>query len=620
MRACFNPGNLGIRSYTACCIQVSMITHPLQRTDIVCRSLLNRLVATLILSSPCLQGCRSSFQVASEDSVPERSPKKIDDEQAISQVLVPGVRLPDVSDSRLPTVASVTPPSVATSTVQVALPTGHLAVELATVPTCEQISSTEPGETDAKSVARSVAQMVRFSSEGCLAPLRALSPQPSAVFGSQAWRRYFGEVGIAPSLPSDIDEILRSPCPFWPGKVVKDTHLLVLIPSTVDGKAFTLDLLEELIQSPRLDGHSTRYFLYDDEVQRSLGDAYPSSSYWILLTRDVLPGSRGKSYTVQQALVAQQSSHMPNSPYEIPHVLEVATAILSHYVRSGIRLYERIGDALPSISTRCADLLRDAAGNQSSVTVGRFCSRGLVFLNGFDDDVEFGISCLRKFGTRNYRPSVLLHSFGAEEWSRYFGEVGAAPPLPAHIVDTLNGPCPFWPGKAVKDTHLLVLIPVTVDGKPFSLDLLGELVKCPKSGGYSTKYDCYDTDVQAALGAQSPIRPYWVLMTRNVLEGTRGKKYAAQKALVVHYANRTGLLYELPSALEAATTIFAHCVRSGECLYVDAPLTYTRCQELVDNQYVVVVGGFASGGLDVSCSDEDVDSDFLHGVASLRKF
>jgi hypothetical protein len=311
---------------------------------------------------------------------------------------------------------------------------------------------------------------------------------------------------------------------------------------------------------------------------------------------------------------------MPNSPYEIPHVLEVATAILSHYVRSGIRLYERIGDALPSISTRCADLLRDAAGNQSSVTVGRFCSRGLVFLNGFDDDVEFGISCLRKFGTRNYRPSVLLHSFGAEEWSRYFGEVGAAPPLPAHIVDTLNGPCPFWPGKAVKDTHLLVLIPVTVDGKPFSLDLLGELVKCPKSGGYSTKYDCYDTDVQAALGAQSPIRPYWVLMTRNVLEGTRGKKYAAQKALVVHYANRTGLLYELPSALEAATTIFAHCVRSGECLYVDAPLTYTRCQELVDNQYVVVVGGFASGGLDVSCSDEDVDSDFLHGVASLRKF
>jgi hypothetical protein len=60
---------------------------------------------------------------------------------------------------------------------------------------------------------------------------------------------------------------------------VQDTHLLVLIPSTVNGSAFTLDLLGELIQTPSGGGHSTQYFLYDDEVQQSLGEEYPISSY-----------------------------------------------------------------------------------------------------------------------------------------------------------------------------------------------------------------------------------------------------------------------------------------------------------------------------------------------------
>ena len=201
-------------------------------------------------------------------------------------------------------------------------------------------------------------------------------------------------------------------------------------------------------KNPRGGGHSTQYFLYDDEVQRSSGDVYSSSSYWVLLTRDVLPGSRSKPYAAQQALVAAQTSHIDYPPYEIPNVLEAATAILSHYVRSGDRLYEEGSDELPSTSTRCTELLEDASGHPSPVTVGRFCARGLVFLSGFDDDAEFGISCLRRFGSRNYRPSALLHSFGAEEWSRYFGEVEAAPPLPAHIVDTLNSACPFWPEKA----------------------------------------------------------------------------------------------------------------------------------------------------------------------------
>ena len=497
-------------------------------------------------------------------------------------------------------------------------------------------------EMDTKPAARSAAQVAEFSSVGCSASLRA-SPflVPDPVFGAREWARYFGEVGEEPCLPSDVDEVLESPCPFWPEKMVKDTHLLVLIPSTVSGKAFTLDLLGELIQSPRRGGRRTRYFLYDDEVQRLSGDVYSSSSYWILLTRDVLPGSRGKPYTAQQALVAAQASRTGYPLYEIPHVLEVATAILSHYVRTGHRLYEghegaEIGGEFPSTSTRCAELSANAVGRSSLVTVGRFCARGLVFFSGFDDDVEFGISCLRRFGSRNYRPSALLHSFGAEEWSRYFGEVEAAPPLPTHIVDTLNSACPFWPERAVKDTHLLVLIPSTVAGKPFSLDLLGELIRRPRGGGHPTKYRYYCDSVQRALGARSPERSYWVLMTREVLSGSRNSTYTAQQALIVARAGETGLAYELPGALEAATVVLSHYVHSGERLYTDDPWTYTQCQELQEGDffladaddegielplniwYLVVVGGFSSGGLFVT----HLNNYYYYygsGVASLRK-
>jgi hypothetical protein len=392
----------------------------------------------------------------------------------------------------------------------------------------------------------------------------------------------------------------------------------------VNGSAFTLDLLGELIQTPSGGGHSTQYFLYDDEVQQSLGEEYPISSYWVLLTREVLPGSRNKPYTSQRGLVAAQSSQIDVPCYELPQALEVATAILSHYVRSGERLYEGVGtedgpDAGPSTSTRCTEWLADREGHSSPVTVGRFFSRGLVFLSGFGDDAEFGVSCLRAFGTRHYRCSALLDSFGGEEWRRYFGEVGEVPPYPAHLVATLKSPCPFWPGQLVKDTHLLVLIPSRVSSKPFSLNLLGKLIKRPKEDGNKTEYRDYDADVQEELGGQSPDRSYWVLMTREVLEGSRDKRYDAQKQLVSDHARRTELSYELPGSLEAATVMLSHYVRTGERLYSDSPWICTRCRELVDRgQYPVVVGGFSSGGLLVF---NYYDFYYCHyGVSCLRKF
>jgi hypothetical protein len=222
---------------------------------------------------------------------------------------------------------------------------------------------------------------------------------------------------------------------------------------------------------------------------------------------------------------------------------------------------------------------------------------------------------------------LALKTLGEVEWKHYFGEVEPAPDLPSDMTAILDSACPFWPDEKVKDTHLLVLIPAKVNGLPFSLNLLRDLIQHPKNGGHKTQYHCsYDNEhpnnlLKAQLGAASPAASYWVLMTRNALPESRSKTYKAQKELVAAHANRTGLPYKLPKALEAATVILTHHVRSGEKLYSNDPWTYTRCQELIlaeYGEYPAVVGGFESSGLGVRSyrySDNKVS-----GVAGCRKF
>ena len=243
---------------------------------------------------------------------------------------------------------------------------------------------------------------------------------------------------------------------------------------------------------------------------------------------------------------------------------------------------------------------------------------------------------LEKLRTESLLSQTTLPSqaFGAKEWEKYFGKVGQEPLLPTDISTTLSGACPFWPDKQVKDTHLLVLIPATVNGKPYNLNLLEEFIQHPLGGGHATKYDPYGDLLKKAYGTQAPRRSYWVLMTRDVLEGSRNKTYADQQALVAGHAKRTQLPYELPSALEAATAILSHYVRSGERLCADNPWTYTRCREFQKgnfawtnpddgrvhsfNIWYAVVGGFSSGGLSVFSYDGVGDDS--SGVAGFRKF
>jgi hypothetical protein len=641
-----------------------------------------------------------------------------------------------------------------------------------------------------------------FSSRGSSQGSRTASRM---VFGAKEWRHYYGEVGEEPVLPYDIEATLNASCSFWHGKKVRDTHLLVLIPATVDRAPFTLNLLKELIEHPKNGGYRTQYRYYSDNIRAQIGAASPQASYWLLMTCDVLPWSRRKTYSGHKKLVANHARRT-SLPYEVPKALEAATAILTHHAQNGERLY---GDN-PWTGTRCQELMLHPSSRECPVVVGGFDSSGLDVV-----DVNFGIydngvagcrkfcvetvsrttptkkkslstassfrllssstpSALTAIGNpstapcdppaaampeapraassgdgpghvfspddlwrssigrlnelaevfiaetfideeetskqpakrrssdpegdfsnkkvryreelesdkaaelpafwdpaaqhdqacddaeaspdmfyapkitaqkavrekkqeqsksdarlRQYKekeqqlPSFLAPAepFGASAWQQYFGEVGLAPDLPSDIDDILNRACPFWSGRKVGDTHLLVLIPAKVNGQPFSLNLLHELIQNPKVGGHRAQYCCYDSDVQLQLGAASPQASYWLLMTRDVLPKSRNKTYADQKRLFADHARRTSLPYELPRALEAATAILTRHVQNGERLYSDGPWTWTRCQEWIlreSNKYPVVVGGFGSSGPDIysSCCSRRCHD----GVAGCRKF
>jgi len=118
--------------------------------------------------------------------------------------------------------------------------------------------------------------------------------------------------------------------------------------------------------------------------KEKIGDQSIPVSYWALMTKDVLPNSRKKAYSEQQALL--------KGHYVVPGVLEMATGLLVHHVKSGEKLYPD----KPCTYTRCKDRLR----NGDRMVVGSFGVSGLdVSFDVYEDLVEDkgGLCGLRKF-------------------------------------------------------------------------------------------------------------------------------------------------------------------------------------------------------------------------------
>ncbi|HRD55492.1 MAG TPA: F-box protein [Parachlamydiaceae bacterium] len=214
------------------------------------------------------------------------------------------------------------------------------------------------------------------------------------AFGNDKWVQCFGTDVIKDednkeelfSLPSD--DFIADCKKFkntLPERNAKDSLMLVRLPKTLNG-GLTLKSLGELAKKYFLKNDSGYRFIWTNIIQE-LGDKSIDKSHWVLMTKDVLPESKNKSYDEQQKIVADLAEKSLIS-YEVPKTLESITCILSQYFGSKIRLFSDSS----YIYTRCQE---NVEGYQ--VAVGNFAPTGLYVYNFSFDSTNIGVAALRKF-------------------------------------------------------------------------------------------------------------------------------------------------------------------------------------------------------------------------------
>lgn len=202
------------------------------------------------------------------------------------------------------------------------------------------------------------------------------------AFGKKEWEKHYGNVGQEPKLNyRQMIKILCSPCPFWKGKKVYQTHMkFILIPKTVDGKKMSKVVLDHCVRNPK-EGNPTvlSYLLTEKLVFFEEID----EPYYVLITDCVVPGTKGKSFQEQQDLVTKIDPF-----YSIPKIMEIALGICSTHINSGSK--EIYLFPAHRIVSRCQELMEG-----TSIAVGTF-NEGLMFTPLSDSEI-CGAAAVRIF-------------------------------------------------------------------------------------------------------------------------------------------------------------------------------------------------------------------------------
>ena len=211
---------------------------------------------------------------------------------------------------------------------------------------------------------------------------------------------------------------------------------------------------------------------------------------------------------------------------------------------------------------------------------------------------------------------------GASEWQQGFNvAVGRVPPIPKWITkELLEGDCELHPGQSVKDTHLLVLIPKSVDGAPYTALKLDELCSKTKGSGERLIHDGVNGWKEQPWAKESPSLSEWVLIPksdpdpRKVSEDKhfRSKTIAEQAEVYKHYNAKD---YREAKALEVMTAALLNDVVNGERILSNC---YLRTQEPSPSGGRVVVGIFNADGLGVRVDYVGYDCVYVGGALARK--
>ncbi len=198
-------------------------------------------------------------------------------------------------------------------------------------------------------------------------------------FGIADWQKLYG-ITLTPKQIASVanfpwsDAVLNSPCPFNPGKMIRETHFAFVGLDTVS-----------IMELQKLNPKATepRFYQYGSDAwyrNEKFGTKVTLKFRWYLLLKDIVPGSENKTLDEQQAMLPKE--------YEVPTAVEETA--------KDFLIFKKTGTYVNSNRyARTADLLSDGY----RVYVGH-CDANGVDVDYWDDgnrDGSVGLSASRKF-------------------------------------------------------------------------------------------------------------------------------------------------------------------------------------------------------------------------------
>lgn len=214
---------------------------------------------------------------------------------------------------------------------------------------------------------------------------------------------------------------------------------------------------------------------------------------------------------------------------------------------------------------------------------------------------------------------------GAEAWRAQGIDVGEEPPIPHAITESLlESDCPLNPGKKIKDTHLLVLVPETVNGEPYSARKLDELCAVRQGSGDDLIFSFEQWSIEWkslpwAVAPQSVSE--WILLPKSDPDGTKvpvEKRFDWQSVQVQQQIHEEYYKdYREVKAIELMTAALLDDLMNGEPRMFEE-FSYLRCIEPNPCGGRVIVGHFSTDGLVIDCTNDQGNKDNI-GRALARK-
>ena len=231
------------------------------------------------------------------------------------------------------------------------------------------------------------------------------------LLGAEEWRAQDIDVGEPPLMPPSLtSELLDSDCPLHPGEKIKDTHLLVLIPKTVNEEPYCAVKLAELCATRKGAGKkfdratsSDRLISYAESWKEQFWARAPQAqSEWVLIPKsDPVPKKMREKYGKKEGskrhflrkdVAAQEKVHAEYyTEYREVKTIELITAVLLYELTHKERLLPR--------RLRCEE--RSPFGDHFRVSVSYLFDSGLYVhwtpeIPAYGPDASIGLALARK--------------------------------------------------------------------------------------------------------------------------------------------------------------------------------------------------------------------------------